>query len=113
MVDIGLPDMPAPQALPEVWPGYSSTSAGSVSKRWCRVSWICPAISVSRPARSGRPALPTNRVSPVSTNHGVSARRLSVTTRQIESGVWPGVCSTSTKTLPTTMRWPSLSASKG
>ncbi len=38
IVDIGLPDMPAPQALPEVWPGYSSTSGASVIRRWCTVS---------------------------------------------------------------------------
>jgi len=43
---------------------------GGVNSLACKVSNSMPAISCSRPARSGRPTLPTNRVSPVITNHG-------------------------------------------
>ena len=54
---------------------------------------------------------PTNSVSPVSTNQGSSPRRLSVTSSETLSGVWPGVCSTPTMTLPASMTWLSRSGS--
>lgn len=55
------------------------------------LSYSCLAFSRARPGKSGRPTAPTNRVSPVSTNHGSVPRRRSVTTRQMLSRVWPGV----------------------
>lgn len=39
----------------------------------------------------GTTTAPTNSVSPVRTNHGSTARRRSVTTKHMLSGVWPGV----------------------
>src|SRR5262245_43651577 len=50
-------------------------------------------------------------MSPVRTNHGRSPRERSVTRRQIESGVWPGVCATLERTVPLAISSPSCTSS--
>src|SRR5262249_35210068 len=102
---------PVPQTEPETCAGKISRSSGKVSSRVWMLSWSWPAFSRARPGRSGRPTAPTNSVSPVSTNQGSVPRRRSVTTRQMLSGVCPGVCRTSRRVLPSSVFWPSLSGS--
>jgi hypothetical protein len=55
----------------------------------------------------GRPTSPTKRKSPVKTPIGLSAPAVSVIMKAMCSGVWPGVCITSTLMLPTFQLSPS------
>jgi hypothetical protein len=55
-------------------------------------------------ASSVRPRSPTISVWPFRTNHGSSARVRSVTSSEICSGVWPGVCRTLILTLPSSRK---------
>ena len=63
--------MPGPPHIePPRWPGHSSTSAGSVSRRSRSERKMPRAPSAFSIARSGRATSLTNRLSPVSTAHG-------------------------------------------
>ena len=75
IVEDGLPLIALPQAEPAKWPGYTSRSSGSASS-FASESCSLPASlrEASSPCRSGRPAEPTNSVSPVSANHGSGPR---------------------------------------
>ena len=65
------------------------------------------------PARSGRPTSPMKSVSPVSTIFGAGPSAVSITRREMLSGVWPGVSSTRRTTWPTRISSPSRTARCG
>src|SRR6266478_6120905 len=80
-----------------------------------------PALEANRGHRLTAQGSPTNRarigsrqnfqivrVCPLSKNQGSGPRVLSVTKREMCSGVWPGVCNTRTCTLPRSRLSPSL-----
>ena len=70
-----------PHIDPPRWPGQTSVSGGSASRRSCSERKMPRAPSSLSTARSGRAMSPTNSVSPVSTAHG-SAPRCGVDERE-------------------------------
>ncbi len=100
-----------PHNEPPTWPGHTSVSSGSASRRSCREWNISRAPSSFSTARSGRAMSPTNSESPVSTAHGSGARSLSISRKAECSGRWPGTCSARTWTRPSSSVQPSSKGS--
>ena len=75
-----------PHIEPPRWPGQISTCAGSGSSLDCSERKIPRAPSDFSIARSGRATSLTNSVSPVSTAHGSSPRRVSISANAVCSG---------------------------
>ena len=104
--------MPGPPHIePPRCPGHSSTSAGSVSSRSRRERKMPRAPSAFSIARSGRATSLTNRLSPVSTAHGASPRRVSTSANAVCSGRWPGVWSARMRSAPSANSAPSSNGS--
>ena len=68
--------------------------------------------AASGPPKSGRPTSPTKRQSPVNTIDGSGLRGGFVISSEMDSGRWPGVCSTSSTTGPRLELLPVAAASR-
>src|SRR3954454_7035987 len=112
MVDDTLRSIPGPPHIePPRWPGHTSVSGASASRRSCSEWKIPRAPSSLSTARSGRAMSPTNSVSPVSTAQGSSERAVSMSANAVCSGRWPGVCSARTFSAPSPSSQPSSNGS--
>ena len=107
--------MPLPHADPAPCPGQICSQSSCLLERLQALhnvlapASIVPLIFAARSSRSGRPTSPTNTKSPVTAAIGLSAAAPSVIRKVRCSGVCPGVCSTSMRTLPIVMRSPCFS----
>ena len=100
-----------PHIEPPRWPGQTSTCRAAPSSCSCSERKMPRAPSDFSIARSGRATSLTNSVSPVSTAHGSSPRRVSISANAVCSGRCPGVWSARTRSEPSSSSQPSSNGS--
>lgn len=107
MVDEVSDDIFFPQGDPAPWPGNTTQSSLSFFNFWRESNkWSVRVLTVmflsASLAKSGLPASPQNKVSPVNTN---SSFPLSPMTMHIDSRVWPGVAKNLNLMCPRVNSW--------